>query len=108
MIVKLRQHLLSTTLLRRYNYGQLVGQIEEAYPLVPPTNNHAERMIRPAVIIRKLGGCNKTPAGAKVHSVLASLMVSCRQQGKRFLDLADQLFHAADRISIPLASLPDD
>ena len=76
-------------------------------PLVPPTNNHAERMIRPAVIIRKLGGCNKTPAGAKVHSVLASLMVSCRQQGKRFLDLAGQLFHAADRISIPLASLPD-
>ena len=76
-------------------------------PLVPPTNNHAERMIRPAVITRKLGGCNKTPAGAKVHSVLASLMVSCRQQGKRFLDLAGQLFHAADRISIPLASLPD-
>jgi hypothetical protein len=34
-------------------------------------------------------------------------MVSCRQQGKRFLDLADQLFHAADRISIPPASLPD-
>jgi len=76
-------------------------------PLVPPTNNHAERMIRPAVITRKLGGCNKTSAGAKVHSVLASLMVSCRQQGKRFLDLADQLFHAAERISIPLASLPD-
>jgi transposase len=76
-------------------------------PLVPPTNNHAERMIRPAVIIRKLGGCNKTPTGAKVHSVLASLMVSCRQQGKRFLDLADQLLHAADRISIPLTSLPD-
>ncbi len=75
-------------------------------PLVPPTNNHAERMIRPAVIIRKLGGCNKTPAGAKVHAVLASLMVSCRQQGKRFLDLAGQLFHTADRISISIASLP--
>ena len=75
-------------------------------PLVPPTNNHAERMIRPAVIIRKLGGCNKTPAGAKVHSVLASLMVSCRQQGKRFLDLAGQLFHARTRIAIPLAALP--
>ncbi len=76
-------------------------------PLVPPTNNHAERMIRPAVILRKLGGCNKTPAGAKVHSVLASLIVSCRQQGKRFLDLADQLLHASNRIRIPLASLPD-
>ena len=76
-------------------------------PLVPPTNNHAERIIRPAVIIRKIGGCNKTSAGAKVHSVLASIMVSCRQQGKRFLDFANRLFHAADPISIPLASLPD-
>ena len=63
-------------------------------------------MIRPAVILRKLGGCNKTPAGAKVHSVLASLIVSCRQQGKRFLDLAGQLFHARARIAIPLAALP--
>jgi len=76
-------------------------------PSVPPTNNHAERMIRPAVIIRKLGGCNKTSAGAQVHSVLASLLVSCRQQGKRFLDFANRLFHAADPITIPLASLPD-
>ena len=75
-------------------------------PWVPPTNNHAERMIRPAVILRKLGCCNKTLVGAKVHSVLASLMVSCRQQGKRFLDLADQLFHARARIAIPLAALP--
>lgn len=77
-------------------------------PLVPPTNNHAERMIRPAVILRKLGGCHKSLAGAKVHSVLASLMVSCRQQGKRFLDFAHRLFHAADSRAIPLASLPDD
>lgn len=76
-------------------------------PSVPPTNNHAERMIRPAVIVRKLGGCNKTPAGARVHSVLASLLVSCRQQGKRFLDFAHRLFRAANPIPIPLASLPD-
>ena len=39
-------------------------------PLVPPTNNHAERMIRPAVIIRKLGGCNKTTAGAAVPAIV--------------------------------------
>jgi transposase len=76
-------------------------------PLVPPTNNHAERMIRPAVILRKLGGCHKTFAGAKVHSVLASLMVSCRQQGKRFLDFAHRLFHTTDPLPIPLAWLPD-
>jgi transposase len=76
-------------------------------PLVPPTNNHAERMIRPAVIIRKLGGCNKTAAGADVHSVLASLMASCRQQGKRFLDLATELLGSPSLQAIPLAILPD-
>lgn len=76
-------------------------------PLVPPTNNHAERMIRPAVITRKLGSCNKTPRGARVHSVLASLLVSCRQQGKRFLDFANRLFHAVAPMPIPLASLPN-
>jgi len=27
---------------------------------VPATNNHAEQMLRPAVITRKVGGCNKT------------------------------------------------
>lgn len=75
-------------------------------PLVPPTNNHAERMIRPAVIVRKLGGCHKTDAGAAVHSVLASLIVSCQQQGKRFLDLTRMLFHLPVPRAIPLASLP--
>jgi len=76
-------------------------------PSVPPTNNHAERMIRPAVILRKLGGCNKTDMGAMVHSVWASLIVSCRQQGKRFPDLAHRILHAPDPQPIPLVSLPD-
>ena len=60
-------------------------------PAVPPTNNHAEQMLRPAVITRKVGGCNKNLWGSLVHSVLASIMVSCHRQGKRFLDLARQL-----------------
>jgi transposase len=46
---------------------------------VPPTNNHAEQMLRPAVITRKVGGCNKTLWGALVHGLLASLMVSCKR-----------------------------
>jgi len=52
-------------------------------PEVPPTNNHAEQMLRPAVITRKVGGCNKTLWGALVHGVLASIMVTCKRQGKR-------------------------
>jgi transposase len=76
-------------------------------PLVPPTNNHAERMLRPAVITRKVGGCNKTLLGALVHSILASLMVTCRQQGQKFLDLARQLWSSEQPQAIPLVPLTD-
>jgi transposase len=73
---------------------------------VPPTNNHAEQMLRPAVITRKVGGCNKTLLGAVVHGVLASLMVTCKRQGRRFLDLAKQLWSSQDKSAVPLDSLP--
>ena len=77
-------------------------------PGVPATNNHAERMIRPAVISRKVGGCNKTLLGACVHGILASLMVSLHQQGKRFVDLALRLWREADVGAIDLGSIPAD
>jgi hypothetical protein len=73
---------------------------------VPATNNHAERMIRPAVITRKVGGCNKTLQGAAVHGVLASLIATCRQQGRRFLDLAKRLWTGAGPQAIAISELP--
>ena len=51
------------------------------HPGVEATNNRAERALRPAVIVRKTGGCNKSDVGAKVHAILTSLLVSARQQG---------------------------
>ena len=75
-------------------------------PEVPPTNNHAEHMLRPAVITRKIGGCNKTLLGAVVHGILSSLMVTCKRQGKRFLDLAKHLWSSSDPPALPLAALP--
>jgi transposase len=54
---------------------------------VEPTNNRAERALRPAVIARKLSGCNRTETGAHMLEVLASLAVTCRQQGLSFRDL---------------------
>jgi transposase len=50
------------------------------------TNNQAERMLRPAVITRKTGGCNRTEGGAATHSILASVLTTCRQQGFSILD----------------------
>jgi len=76
------------------------------HPEVPPTNNHAERMLRPAVITRKVGGCNKTLMGALVHSVLASIMVTCKQQGQKFLALARRLWQAGEPQAIPLVPPP--
>jgi len=76
------------------------------HPEVPPTNNHAERMLRPAVITRKVGGCNKTLLGALVHSVLASIMVTCKQQGRHFLDLARRLWQEGVPQAIPLRPQP--
>jgi hypothetical protein len=73
---------------------------------VPPTNNHAESMLRPAVITRKVGGCNKTLLGAVVHGVLASLMVTCKRQGRHFLDLAKRLWQSEDKPALPLDTLP--
>ena len=57
------------------------------------TNNHAERQIRPAVIIRKTNGCNRAKEGAQTHEVLASVLVTCRQHDIPILDYMGSLQH---------------
>jgi len=47
---------------------------------VEPTNNRAERMLRPAVVVRKTGACNKTQAGAETHSILSSVLATAKQR----------------------------
>jgi len=58
---------------------------------VDATNNLAEREIRPAVIARKLSAGNRTEAGAETHSVLASLLRTCRRQGRDILGVLVEL-----------------
>src|SRR5262249_1431502 len=88
----------------RAHRGEWLGFLHD--PEVPPTNNHAEQMLRPAVITRKVGGCNKTLLGALVHGILSSVMLSCKRQGKRFLDLARRLWQSSDPQAVPLEALP--
>ncbi|MFQ5835796.1 MAG: IS66 family transposase [bacterium] len=52
------------------------------YPEVPANNNHTERMIRPAVIIRKNSYCNHSQKGADTQAILMSIF--------RTLHLRDQ------------------
>ena len=63
---------------------------------VEPTNNLAERQLRPAVIARKLSAGNRTVRGAQTHAVLASLAATCRQRGERFGALAASLLRQTD------------
>lgn len=52
---------------------------------VQPTNNAAERALRPAVISRKLSAGNRSPTGATTHAILASLAQTARQNGQDFV-----------------------
>ncbi len=52
-------------------------------PHVPPTNNQAERSLRPLVIMRKVVHGTRSDKGLENHSVLRSLFETARRQGKK-------------------------
>lgn len=66
--------------------GHLLGCLSEA--AAEPTNNRAERDLRPAVIDRKLSCGNKTVAGKRAWETLRSVVTTLSKQGD---DLADTL-----------------
>ncbi|MFH2006549.1 MAG: IS66 family transposase [bacterium] len=51
------------------------------------TNSRAERQLRPMIIGRKIGACNRSEAGARAHQILASLIATARQQGHNEVDV---------------------
>ena len=52
------------------------------YDDVPPDNNHAEREIRPGVIMRKNSLCNQSQAGANVQAILMSVYRTLKLRGR--------------------------
>jgi hypothetical protein len=52
-------------------------------PKVPPTNNLAERSLRPVVIMRRVIQGTRSDQGLENHSVLRSLFETARRQGKK-------------------------
>ena len=51
-------------------------------PAVEPTNNRAERALRPAVIARKVSHCSKNERGAEAFAVFASVARTAVKQGE--------------------------
>lgn len=76
-------------------------------PGLPLDNNHAERMIRPNVIFRKISFQNMSRLGANAHEVLMSLLQTLRLQDKNAVDFFKTAYlrHRQGNPS-PLLSLP--
>ena len=62
---------------------------------VDPTNNAAERAIRPVVVMREITGGSRSDSGAKAFAVLASTVRTARQQGHDVLATSKSLLQSA-------------
>ena len=74
--------------------------------LVEPTNNRAERGLRPAVIKRKLSFGNSSEHGLRNTERLLSAEGSCRLQQRSFFDYLCQLLDAHQHGDPPPSLLP--
>ena len=61
-------------------------------PNVPPTNNQAERSLRPVVIMRRVIQGTRSQKGLENHSVLRSLFETAKRQGKKAHRFFQDLF----------------
>jgi transposase len=65
-------------------HPHLLGCLYE--PAAEPTNNRAERALRPAVIARKISCGNKTERGRDGWQILSSIGATCQQQAIDFVE----------------------
>jgi hypothetical protein len=64
---------------RQHDRGHLLRFV--VAPQVEPTNNRAERGLRPAVIARKVSQCSKNQAGAQACAAFQSVVQTLAKQG---------------------------
>ena len=62
-----------------HDRGNLVRFL--AGPTIDPTNNRAERALRPAVIARKVSQCSKNGAGAHAFEAFTSIVRTLAKKG---------------------------
>jgi transposase len=73
---------------------------------VEPTNNAAERALRPAVLWRKCSQGTRTAAGSGYVATVLSVVATCRQQGRRVWDYLTKAFAAAQHGQTAPSLLP--
>jgi hypothetical protein len=73
--------------------GNLTRFLED--PNIEPTNNFAERLLRAAVIARKVSQCSKTERGANAYAAFKSVLTTCHLRGKSFIECLGSLLSPA-------------
>ena len=90
--------------LRKHSH-QLFTFLEEMD--VDSDNNRAERAIRPAVVTRKISGGNRSPVGASALSIITSIIQTCKQQRRDFVEVGMEIirrYHANLPMGVLLAN----
>jgi transposase len=64
---------------RHHQAGNLLRFLED--PMIEPTNNRAERALRPPVIARKVSHCSKTERGARAFEAFVSVIRTLTKRG---------------------------
>ena len=72
-------------------------------PSIEPSNNRAERALRPAVIARKVSQCSKNTQGAEAFAAFTSVLRTLARNGDQSLvEGISQVFRAAPVRASPL------
>lgn len=83
-----------------HDRGNLLRFLKD--PEIEPTNNRAERGLRPAVIARKVSQCSKNTAGADAYAAFASVINTLKKRiGIPLIDALCEVFQTGQ---VPCAS----
>ena len=69
-----------------------------------PTNNAAERELRPAVIMRKTNGCNRRWRGAASHALIASVSRTCYKHEHDFAAVVQRVLQSRAPLALAVTS----
>jgi transposase len=83
-----------------HDRGNLLRFLDD--PRVEPTNNRAERALRPAVIARKVSQCSKTARGAQTFAAFTSVVRTLARTGTD--SIVEGLLHVFHSAQMPDAS----
>ena len=74
---------------------------------IPPTNNYAEQTLRTAVLLRKIGCCNRSEKGVATFETLTSLFATFKKRAKDFKEWIKERLIGPGPKYVPRILLPD-